>query len=286
MSNKKNKDTKKESKEKEEDILLTEEQYNESFERNKDLNIHERMHLVKTELKYIQKKGNTGQYASLEHDDVTEAVRKKHVKFGINSVIERIEKETHILKDNYFDRNANELLERDKFFIDIMIYMKYINVDNPEDFIISPSIAHGIDIMGNAPGKAISYAVKYNYVKNYELETGDEEDKQKTEDDNPKELINEIESLGKFLFEDDWEKMKLQKVNKATRGQTAEISRVPKDTLIGIYINLNKIKQEKMEEERKVEEGKQEKEKSAKEISDEIDDSDKPDILKEFGDDK
>jgi hypothetical protein len=122
-------------------------------------NILQRLQDVMKELDYLQKEKRTGlQYSFVSHDKVTGAVRPLLVKHGI----------VCWPTDFAMTQEGNRT----------QLYCKVIfsNVDDRTDFIAVDSAGYGIDAQDKGPGKAISYAVKYAYLKVLALETGDDPD--------------------------------------------------------------------------------------------------------------
>jgi hypothetical protein len=54
--------------------------------------------------------------------------------------------------------------------------IKFVNVDNRDDFEIIKLPAHAVDQGDKAPGKAISYATKYALLKVFNIETGEDDE--------------------------------------------------------------------------------------------------------------
>lgn len=133
----------------------------------KKLNIYQRMHEVMKEIDYVQKskpKDSTGlKYNFASHDAVTSTVRVPCVKHGIVY---------HPANINY-NQNGNR--------IELSMDVRFVNIDDPKDFVDVPSIGHGIDTQDKGPGKAISYAVKYALLKAFGLETGDDPERDNIE---------------------------------------------------------------------------------------------------------
>lgn len=121
-------------------------------------NIHQRMHAVMGMIGYVQKEDKqvNGQYRFVGHDAVTAKVRGALLEHGILT-IPTVTKHTQ-------DGNRTE--------VDMTI--AFVNVDAPEDRIEVQAFGYGIDPQDKGPGKAVSYAVKYAYLKAFALETGDD----------------------------------------------------------------------------------------------------------------
>lgn len=129
------------------------------------LNIHQRMLAVMRDINYVQKTDKTvnGQYRFVTHDAVTAKVRESLCKHGIVSLI-TVERHAQ-------DGNRTEADVR----------VEFVNVDEPVDRVTIHAFGYGIDPQDKGPGKAVSYAVKYAYLKAFALETGDDPEKDSIE---------------------------------------------------------------------------------------------------------
>ena len=127
---------------------------------NEVKNIYQRIIAIMAEVDYIQKgekkAGNIYKYVS--HDAVSEKLHPYLVKHGV-AVIPSVKSMT---------RDGNMTIA--------CVTMKFVNIDNPEDFFISEGYGYGIDSGDKGPGKSISYATKYIMLKTFVLETGDDPD--------------------------------------------------------------------------------------------------------------
>lgn len=122
-------------------------------------NIYQRLLAAMEEVKYILKDRPKGmQYAVVSHDAVTKKVRPALMRHGIvylPTVVEHGQ-----------DGNRTSVL----------VNVKFVNVDTPEDCIEVNMLGYGVDSQDKGPGKAISYAVKYALLKALGLETGEDAD--------------------------------------------------------------------------------------------------------------
>lgn len=124
-------------------------------------NIYQRINAVMAEVDYIQKDQNkkvANQYKFVSHDQVTSILHPQFVKHGI-AVLPTI-------KERKQDGNRTEIL----------LEVKFVNIDNPTDYFVVDSLGYGIDPADKGPGKACSYAYKYALLKTFALETGDDPD--------------------------------------------------------------------------------------------------------------
>lgn len=122
-------------------------------------NIFQRMHAVMQEIKYVQKEKKAGmRYSIVSHDSVTALVRPLFVKHGIIAYPASMNIEQH--------GNRTQL----------QCQVVFQNIDDRDDFFTVASAGFGIDDQDKGPGKAISYAMKYSYLKGLCLESGDDPD--------------------------------------------------------------------------------------------------------------
>lgn len=123
------------------------------------LNIYQRLAAVMNEVDYVQKEKKQGmRYSIVTHDAVTAKVRPVLLKNGIV----------------YHPININHQQIGNRTEVGLVV--RFVNVDQPEDFFDVPSLGYGIDEQDKGPGKAISYAVKYALLKTLGMETGDDPD--------------------------------------------------------------------------------------------------------------
>ncbi len=174
-------------------------------------NIHQRLHAVMKNIDYVQKEDKkvNNQYKFVSHDAVTKVCRKAFVENDVLTI-------PSILKRTV-DGNKTTL----------RIEVKFINIDNPDDFISTISYGEGIDTQDKGIGKAYSYAVKYAYLKALGLETGDdpERDNIEHEPENKNDIITEKAlggSIASSLHPDEQDRMYNQAIVKLGECVTIE----------------------------------------------------------------
>ena len=122
-------------------------------------NIHQRLASVMQDVTYIQKESKQGmQYKIVSHDKVTAKVRPALLDAGIVYYPVRCD-HTH---------NGNRA--------ECGMTIRFVNVDQPDDFFDVQTFGYGVDSQDKGPGKAMSYAVKYALLKALGLETGEDAD--------------------------------------------------------------------------------------------------------------
>lgn len=148
----------------------------------KQLNIYERLSLIANELQGVSKNlevqmGN-GKYKAVGELDVLKAVKPLEAKHRVYSYPfsrEIIESGT-IESTDYKGNAKKQLFER------IKVVYRFVNLDNPTEFVDIVSYGDGIDNGDKSVGKAMTYADKYALLKAYKIMTGDDPDQFASED--------------------------------------------------------------------------------------------------------
>jgi hypothetical protein len=161
------------------------------------LNIYQRMSKITNEISRVSKNlqiqvSKTNTYKAVGEADVLDAVKPVEEKYGIYSYP--------------LDRNIieNKTLEsetqygvRKQLYMRVEVIYRFVNVDNPQEFIDIKSYGDGIDSQDKVPGKAMTYADKYALMKAYKISTGDDPDQntvpeKQQEEDLQNKLIDKI----------------------------------------------------------------------------------------------
>jgi hypothetical protein len=122
-------------------------------------NIHQRLAAAMQKVTYIQKEKKQGmRYSIVSHDSVTSKVRPALLEAGIVYYPVRV----------HHTQTGNRT--------ECSMTVRFVNVDEPSEWIDVESFGYGLDDQDKGPGKAMSYAVKYALLKTLGLETGDDPD--------------------------------------------------------------------------------------------------------------
>ncbi len=147
------------------------------------MNIYQRMlkaqSMVETVSKNLQVDAGKQKYKAVSERDILDAVKKVEDKCGIYSYpFERqvYENKATVNKNGYETQ-----------WMRIQTVYRFINIDKPEEFIDVTTYGDGVDTMDKAPGKAMTYADKYALMKAYKISTGDDPDKEASEEQKPKQ---------------------------------------------------------------------------------------------------
>lgn len=147
---------------------------------NNKLNIYQKMSIATKKIQTVAKnlkvgEGTKSEYKAVKEADVLNAVKPIEIELGIYSypLDRKILKDERTVFKNKFGENEN-------FVIRLETIYRFINTDNPEEFIDIKTYGDGVDSQDKAPGKAMTYADKYALLKAYKIQTGDDPDKNKS----------------------------------------------------------------------------------------------------------
>jgi len=138
-------------------------------------NIYQRINAVMKTVSYVQKDAlieGRGSYKAVTHDMVTAVVRPQFVEEGI--VIRPEQLQSRLLQERAPKAEGDKGHKMHLYSGDYAVH--FVNIDNPDDCITITVNAHANDTGDKAPGKAMSYAVKYAILKVLLLETGENEE--------------------------------------------------------------------------------------------------------------
>jgi len=145
------------------------------FERDRTLNIHQRVNAIMADWEYIKKnkiiKNKKGEvlFTVTGHDDVTALVHPLLVKHGVNVIPTFKEMRTEVLKVDYYGKE--QIVNRER----VDAVYRWINIDKPEDFFEQDWSAYGCDDSDKGPGKAMSYNQRNAILKTLHIETGEKD---------------------------------------------------------------------------------------------------------------
>ena len=149
------------------------------------MNIYQRMSAITTELTAVAKNLQVGEgrssYKAVGEADVLAAVKPLESKHGVYSYpYHRSIEETNVLTTtSTYQGNTKETT---KFFMRVKTVYRFVNMDDPLDYIDITTYGDGVDPQDKAPGKAMTYADKYALLKAYKIITGEDPDQFKSEE--------------------------------------------------------------------------------------------------------
>lgn len=152
------------------------------------LNIHQRMAAITAELQTVAKNLNveTGKgkgYKAVSERDVIDAVKPLEAKHGVYSypASRRVLESAALESESEWN---GKVTKKTTFFERIETVYRFVNTDDPADFIETTTFAEGIDSQDKGSGKAMTYADKYALMKAYKISTGDDPDQTASEETN------------------------------------------------------------------------------------------------------
>lgn len=152
------------------------------------LNIYQRMAAITAELQTVAKNLNveTGKgkgYKAVSERDVIDAVKPLEAKHGVYSypTSRRVLESAALESESEWN---GKVTKKTTFFERIETVYRFVNTDDPTDFIETTTFAEGIDSQDKGSGKAMTYADKYALMKAYKISTGDDPDQTASEDVN------------------------------------------------------------------------------------------------------
>ena len=149
------------------------------------MNIYEKLAAITAELNAVAKNLKVGEgrsaYKAVGEADVLAAVKPLEEKYKVYSypVSRRIVDSDVITTKKVYNGQESET---SKFFMRVESVYRFINTENPEEFVDVTTYGDGIDSGDKAPGKAMTYGDKYALLKAYKIITGDDPDQSASEE--------------------------------------------------------------------------------------------------------
>ena len=115
--------------------------------------------------------GKSKSYKAVSERDILDAVKPIEVELGIYSYPHSREiVETQVLETAKADYVTKQL------FMRLETVYRFINTDNPSEYVDITTYGDGVDSQDKATGKAMTYADKYALMKAYKISTGEDLD--------------------------------------------------------------------------------------------------------------
>lgn len=142
------------------------------------MNIYEKMAKATEKIATVAKNltvdtgKNSKGYKAVSEGDVLAAVKPVEAELGIYSYPvsrEVLEHGDVTVKTQYGDTH--------KRLFSVATTYRFVNAESPDDYLEVTTYGDGVDSQDKAPGKAMTYADKYALLKAYKIQTGDDPDK-------------------------------------------------------------------------------------------------------------
>lgn len=149
------------------------------------MNIFEKMLRITSEIKNVNKNLDVGvgknSYKAVGEADVLSAVKQLEDKYKVYSYPckrEIVDRDIFQTKKEY---NGN-VTEGNQVFLRLETTYRFVNIEEPTEWIEVTSYGDGIDTQDKAVGKAMTYADKYALMKAYKIISGDDPDQEHSPD--------------------------------------------------------------------------------------------------------
>lgn len=151
-----------------------------------DGNIYQRMAAITAKLQTVAKNldvqtGGGKSYRAVSERDIIDAVKPLEAEFGVYSypvVRETVAAEILETETTYGDKTT----KKTTFYTRIKTVYRFVNVDDPRDYIDTVVFSVGLDSQDKGDGKAMTYGDKYALMKAYKISTGDDPDAEASKD--------------------------------------------------------------------------------------------------------
>ena len=148
---------------------------------SKTKNIFQRMSAISSELATVAKNLEVGngknQYKAVGEADVLRAVKPLEEKYGVYSYpYARRIVESGTIENETIDYTTKEKIVKKQLFERIETVYRFVNIENPADYIDITTYGDGVDAQDKSVGKAMTYGDKYALLKAYKIVTGEDPD--------------------------------------------------------------------------------------------------------------
>ena len=149
-------------------------------------NIFQRLSAITQELSTVAKNLEVSvgknQYKAAGEADVLREVKPLEAKHGVYSYpYSRRIIESGTIENEKIDYQTKEKIVQKSLFERIETIYRFVNVDNPTEYIDITTYGDGIDTQDKSVGKAMTYGDKYALMKAYKIITGDDPDAKPSE---------------------------------------------------------------------------------------------------------
>lgn len=149
------------------------------------MNIYEKLLNITSEIKTVNKNLEVGAgknaYKAVGEADVLVAVKALEEKYKVYSYPCKREITDRAILETEKEYNGT-VTKGNQIFLRIETTYRFVNIENPEEFIEITTYGDGIDTQDKAVGKAMTYADKYALLKAYKIITGDDPDQEHSPD--------------------------------------------------------------------------------------------------------
>lgn len=154
------------------------------------MNIYEKLSEITAEISAVAKNLEVGfganRYKAVGEADVLRAVKPIEKKHGVYSF--PVSRE--VIESGTMERENNKGQKTVSLFMRVKTVYRFINLEDPKDYVDIVTFGDGVDTQDKAPGKAMTYGDKYALLKAYKIVTGDDPDQNASE---PQQKIDVVD---------------------------------------------------------------------------------------------
>ena len=161
-------------------------------------NIYKKMSAITAELTAVAKNLNVGigkaAYKAVGEADVLAAVKPLEEKHGVYSYpySRKIVEADLVTTTSEYQGKVTEKTNR---YLRIETVYRFVNIDNPDEYIDITTYGDGVDPQDKAVGKAMTYSDKYALLKAYKIITGEDPDQFKSEEGKTEKKLTNREKV-------------------------------------------------------------------------------------------
>ena len=156
---------------------------------SKEMNIYQKLHCITSEMQTVAKNleittktDKNGKpirsYKAVSERDIIDAVKPLEAKYRVKSYPH----ERHIIDSGFLENTDYNGIVKKSFYLRVEVIYRFVNIDNPDEYVETTAYGDGIDTGDKATGKAMTYADKYALMKMYQISTGDDPDQNASEE--------------------------------------------------------------------------------------------------------
>lgn len=151
------------------------------------MNIYQKLSAITEELSTVAKNLEVGygksKYKAVGEADVLRAVKPLEAKYGVYSYpCTRRIVESGTIENETIDGQTHEKIVKRALFERIETVYRFVNIENPEEYVDITTYGDGVDAQDKSVGKAMTYSDKYALLKAYKIVTGDDPDQEPSGD--------------------------------------------------------------------------------------------------------
>lgn len=166
------------------------------------MNIYEKLSKISNELTTVAKNLSVGEgkakYKAVGEADVLKAIKPLEEKYKVYSY----PSQRRIIESGFLDTVNYKGEPKKQFYERIEVIYKFVNIEDPNEYIEITTYGDGIDSGDKSVGKAMTYADKYALLKAYKIVTGDDPDQEPSGElegvkiELDKRLLSQAQELG------------------------------------------------------------------------------------------